>query len=157
MRRKRNEFRFFTSAFVPNFSAPFSRTETFASQRRCPFSMSQVETSMYCSLCFRSGKVRVRFFGAAHVRLADDLDQRRAGPVQVDVGVAIGIAEALMQALAGIIFHVDARDADPFHAAGELNVDVTVLGKRLIRTARSGSPSAGPDRSNFSGPFARRG
>ncbi len=72
------------------------------------------------------------FVGGAHIGLAHDLDQRRAAAVQVDVGVAVGIAEAIVLALAGIIFHVDAGDADALLPAVHLDIDEAVLGERLI-------------------------
>ncbi len=58
------------------------------------------------------GQVGVGFVGAAHVGLAHDFNQRRAAAVQIHVGVAVGVLETVMNALAGIVFHVDARDAD---------------------------------------------
>jgi hypothetical protein len=45
---KRTELRFFSSTFVPNFSSPTLRTETFASQRRFPFSMSASDAPTHC-------------------------------------------------------------------------------------------------------------
>ena len=58
------------------------------------------------------------FGGRAHVRLADDLDERDAAAVVVDVGAAIGIGKPFVQRLARVLFHVDARQADVFSAAG---------------------------------------
>ncbi len=58
------------------------------------------------------GQICVGLVGAAHVGLADDLDQRRAAAVEIDVGVAVGILEAVVNALAGVVFHVDAGHAD---------------------------------------------
>ena len=78
------------------------------------------------------GEVGVGFVGAAHVGLADDFDQRRAAAVQVDVGVAVGILEAVVDALAGVVFHVDARDADALVRAVHHDIDAAVLGQRLI-------------------------
>ncbi len=51
-------------------------------------------------------RIRDRFGGAAHVRLGDDLQQRRAGAVQVDAGHALIV---FMQRLAGIFFQMGAR------------------------------------------------
>ena len=78
------------------------------------------------------GEIRVRFVGAAHVRLAHDFDQWRSGAVQIHVGVAVGILEAFVDALAGVVFHVDARDPDALVDAADLDVDIAVLGQRLI-------------------------
>jgi hypothetical protein len=85
--------------------------------------MSQVETEMYWS---------VGFIGAAHVRLADDFDQRGAGTVEIDIGVFVGVLETVVDALAGVVFHVDARNADAFLHAVDFNVDPAMLGYRLI-------------------------
>ena len=49
------------------------------------------------------------FLRRAHVGLGDDLEQRRAGAVQVDAGQPW---QALVQRLAGVLFEVRARDAD---------------------------------------------
>ncbi len=47
-------------------------------------------------------------FGAGtHVGLGDDLQQRRAGAVEVDAGLAV---EILVQRLAGILFEMGARE-----------------------------------------------
>ena len=48
-----NEFMFLSSVLVPNAEAPAGRTETLASQRSDPFSMSQSETPIVCRV-FRS-------------------------------------------------------------------------------------------------------
>ena len=50
-----------------------------------------------------------RLVGGAHVRLGNDLQQRRAGAVQVDAGFAV---EILVQRLAGILFQMGARQTD---------------------------------------------
>jgi hypothetical protein len=49
-----------------------------------------------------------RFLCGAHHRLRDDLDQRRAGAVQVDAG---GAVEGVVQRLAGILLEMRAGDA----------------------------------------------
>ena len=121
-----------TSALVPNFSAPLSRTETLASQRRWPFSISQVDTSMNCRACLTSVRYAYASSELAHVGLADDFDQRRAAAIEIDVGVAVGILEAFVLALAGVVFHVDAGDADAFGCAVDHDIDEAVLGERLI-------------------------
>ena len=64
----------------------------------------------------------------AHVGLGDDLDERHAAAVVVDVGAAIGIGEALVQRLAGVLFHVDAREADA--AALAVDGDVEAAAER---------------------------
>ena len=77
---------------------------------------------------------RRRVFRCAQIRLGDDLDERRAGAVQIDVTPAIGIREAFVQQLAGVLLHVHARDADvvvgtPVVAAGP---DQAVGRQRLL-------------------------
>ncbi len=78
------------------------------------------------------GQKRVGFVRIPHIGIADNLDQRRAGPVQVDVSEAVGILESVMNALAGVVFHVDARDADALLRPVDLDIDVAMLGERLI-------------------------
>ena len=50
--------------------------------------------------------------GCADVGLGDDLDQRRAAAVEIDVGARGGVCKAVVDALAGVLFHVEAGDAD---------------------------------------------
>ena len=57
-------------------------------------------------------QIFVGLVGRGDVGLADDLDQGNAGAVEVDGGFLVGIGEALVQALAGVFFEVDAGDAD---------------------------------------------
>ena len=47
---------FFSSVLTPNSLLPAGRTETLASQRSDPFSMSQSETPTVCSVFFRSAR-----------------------------------------------------------------------------------------------------
>jgi hypothetical protein len=62
------------------------------------------------------------FPARTHVRLGDDLQQGRAGAVQVDAGHAV---EVFVQALAGVLFQVGAGDADGFfHAVAGLVADL---------------------------------
>ena len=58
------------------------------------------------------GEVLEGLVGCAEVGLGDDLDQRRAAAVEVDVGARGGVGKAVVEALAGVLFHVQARDAD---------------------------------------------
>ena len=50
--------------------------------------------------------------GRAQVGLRDDFNQRRAAAVEVDVGARGGVGKAVVEALAGVFFHVQTRDAD---------------------------------------------
>ena len=43
--------------------------------------------------------------GELQVRLADDLDQRRAGPIEIDQAAALGV-----RGLAGVLLQVDALE-----------------------------------------------
>ena len=53
------------------------------------------------------------FFRIAHVRFGDDLDQRRAGPVQVDAGHGPSgfVGERFMQRFAGVFLQVGVVNA----------------------------------------------
>ena len=61
---------------------------------------------------FQPRQIFVGFIGRTHVRLADDLGQRHAGAIQIDRGSVGGVGKALVQALAGVFFQVQAGDAD---------------------------------------------
>ena len=78
------------------------------------------------------GQVCMRFVGAADVGLADDLNQRRAAAVEIHVGIAVGVLEAVVNALARVVLHVDPRDADALLFALDLNFHPAVLGQRLV-------------------------
>jgi hypothetical protein len=74
----------------------------------------------------------VGFLGGAQVGLADDLDERRAAAVQVEIGMLVGVGKAVVQALARVFFQVHAGNADLPRAAGGWNFDAAELGKRFI-------------------------
>ena len=57
-------------------------------------------------------QVFVGFVGRSDVGLADDFNQRHAGAVEVDGSLFGGVGKAFVQALAGVFFQMDARDAD---------------------------------------------
>ena len=82
--RNLNEFMFLSSVFVPSSVSPRGRTETLASQRSDPFSMSQSETPIVWSVFLSSAEERQRLLGRADVGLGHDLDERRAAAVEVD-------------------------------------------------------------------------
>ena len=69
---------------------------------------------------FQAGQVFVGFVGRGEVGLADDFDQRDAGAVEIDGGgfarasEPSEVAEAFVQAFAGVFFEVNAGDADFF-------------------------------------------
>src|SRR5690349_4559685 len=74
----------------------------------------------------------MRFIRCAQIRLAYNLDERCAGAVEIHIAVTLGIFEAVMDALAGVVFHVYARDADALLAVFGGNVQMAVFGQRLI-------------------------
>ena len=74
----------------------------------------------------------MRLVGAAQVRLADDLDQRRSAAIEVHIGISIGVREPVVNTFAGVVLHVHARNSDPFVHTIHRNIDVTMLGQRLI-------------------------
>ncbi len=78
------------------------------------------------------GQEREGFGGTAKIGLGDDFDQRRTATVQVDIGIFARIFKPVVDTLAGVIFHVDAGDADALPDALHLNLDIAVLGKRLV-------------------------
>jgi len=58
----------------------------------------------------------------------------RAAAVQIEISVRGGVIEAFVEALAGILFHVQACDADAFCAAiAGGHVDPAVLGQGLVK------------------------
>ncbi len=76
--------------------------------------------------------VRDGFLGRAHVGLRDDLEQRRAGAVQVDAREPV---EVLVQRLARVLLEVRARDADRLlRAVLEHDVERAVLARSAART-----------------------
>ena len=81
---------------------------------------------------FYLGQIGVGLIGAAHIGLADDFDQRRAAAVEVHIGIAAGILEALVDALAGVVLHVNAGHANAFRGAIDHDIDVAPLGEWLV-------------------------
>jgi len=77
-------------------------------------------------------EIGVGFVRAAHVGFADDFDQRRAAAVEVHVGITVGVLEAVVDALARVVFHVDARHADALRDAVHHDIDAAVLPQRLV-------------------------
>ena len=134
---------FLSSVRVPSRSSPRSRTETLASQRSWPFSMSASEISSQ-----RTRRCSARMNSAASSALAelgrrDDLDERHARAVEIDVRDRADVG-----VLAGVLLEVDALQ---LHALAPRRRRSGRGGRSRTaarRTARSGSPSAGPDRSS---------
>src|SRR5262249_10614749 len=72
------------------------------------------------------------FVGTAHIGLAHDFDERGAAAVQIDVRVAVGIFKAVVNAFAGVVFHVHASDADAPLCSVDGDIDVATFGHWLI-------------------------
>ena len=70
--------------------------------------------------------------GRPHVGLADDLDERHAAPVVVDVGATIGVGETLVQRLTRVLFHVDARQADVLGLTLDSDVEAATQCERQL-------------------------
>src|SRR5260370_25842948 len=65
--------------------------------------------------------------------LGQNFKQRSGRAVEVNVAALTGIMNTLVQALASVLFEVQARDADALGAAcGGFNVNISVLGQRLV-------------------------
>ncbi len=82
------------------------------------------------------------------VRLGDDLDERHAAAVEVEMGPAIGVREAVVQRLAGVLLHVHAGDADLLAARTASGTRPRRRARAAGRTGRSDSPWAGRGRSS---------
>ncbi len=69
-----------------------------------------------------------RFCGGAHLRLRDNLQQRRAGAIEVDAGHAV---EVFVQRLAGVLFHMGAGEVDHSFGVAHLDLQRAALDNRL--------------------------
>ena len=76
-------------------------------------------------------EIRLGLLGAREVGLADDLQQRRAGAVEIDQAVAAA-ALLVVQHLAGVLFQVDADDADPPGAGGRGDLQPAVVAEGQV-------------------------
>ena len=77
--------------------------------------MLQSETPRYVEQQLQLGEIGLGLGRRTHVGLRDDLQQRRAGAVQIDA--AVGLAGLLVvHALAGVFFQMGPDDADPLAA-----------------------------------------
>ena len=77
-------------------------------------------------------QIFVRFLGGANVRLTHNFHQRRAAPVQVDVGALARVVESFVHTLAGVLFHVQSCDADTLCSFRRWHIDPAVLAERLV-------------------------
>ena len=108
----RNEFMFLTSTRVPKASSPRSRSETFASTRIWPRSMSASLAPIARISSWKLLRVASGLLGGADLRLGHDLHQRRAGPVEVDQRgpAAVGAGGVAVDELGGVLLEVRPRD-----------------------------------------------
>ena len=110
--RKRNEFRFLTSAFVPSaVVAGRTHRHVGVAAQAALLHVAVVDAEPHEDRAQAAEELR-GVGRRPQVGLGDDLDERHAAAVEVDVGLAIGVGKPLVQRLAGVLFHVDARDAD---------------------------------------------
>ena len=129
---KRKLLTFLTSALVPNFSCATRADADVGVAAQGAFLHVAVGDAGVEQDFLEAREVFVGFVGRADVGLGDDFDQRRAAAVEVDVGAGGGVGEAVMEAFAGVLFHVQAGDADALWAGRRGDVDVAVLGDGLV-------------------------
>ena len=147
---------FLISRLGAELRLPQRRALTLASTRRDPSSMLASLDADVLEDLFERTQVRAGLCRGAHVRLADDFDERHAGAVQVDRGLA---GEAVVERLARVLFHVDARDADRDRLAdvASRRSGPNRRSQAVDRTARSGIPWAGRGRSSSCARRSRSG
>ena len=118
---------FFSSVRVPSAGSPRRRIDTLASHRSWPFSMSASEMSSQrtrrCKRAHQLGGV----VGGAELGPGDDLDERHAGAVEIDVR-----DRAVVHVLAGVLLEVDPDQRHRDHAVGGDDVDRAALAQRLV-------------------------
>ena len=103
---------FLTSTRVPNGSVPRGRSETFASTRIWPRSMSASRRADRAQQQLQLLGVAAGLLGGPDVRLGDDLHQRRAGPVEVDEADLAAAGVGGVDELGGVLLEVGPGDAD---------------------------------------------
>ena len=133
---KLNEFMFLSSVRVRSSSEPSGRTETLTSKRSEPFSISASEIPSSTTV-WRSSW-RKRFACSAEWRSGpgDDLDERRAGAVEVDER-AVGAGDpplgaAHVHVLGGVLLEVRPNDPDLELAVGRRQRQLPVDAERLV-------------------------
>ena len=108
---------FFTSALVPKLLlAARPDADIGVAAQRAFFHVAVGDAGVEQDL-LEAGEVFEGLVGRADVGLGDNLDQRCPAAVQVEIGARGGVGEAVVQALAGVFFHVQPGDADLFVAA----------------------------------------
>ncbi len=82
---------------------------------------------------FQAREVFEGFVGGADVGLGDNLNQRSSAAVEVEIGAGSGVGKPVVEALAGVFFHVQPGDADALHGAVRCgHLDEAVLGDGLV-------------------------
>ena len=81
-----NEFRFFTSARVPNVSVPFGLMEILASHLKLPSSILPSQMSKIAKNGPKLPQISSGFFSGADIRFTDNLHQGYAGSVEINHG-----------------------------------------------------------------------
>ena len=126
---------FLISTFVPNPSCPDrpERDVRVAAER--PLLHPDVAHVERLQRRAELTQVRGGLLGRAHVGLAHALHQRHARAVVVDqrvVGLVDPARRAAVRRLAGVLLHVDARDADPPRLAVDVDVQVAADADRQV-------------------------
>jgi hypothetical protein len=121
--RKRKELRFLISRRVPNSFWPRAHRDVGVAAEGAFLHVAVADADPRHQGVQGLG-VGHGLGGGAHVRLGDDLQQRRAGAVEVDAGHAV---EVFVQRLAGVLFQVGAGDADGLGRVADLDVEAAAL------------------------------
>ena len=141
-----------TSALVPNLSCALEHDAYVGVTAEGAFFHVDVGDAGVEEDLFEARKVLVGLVGGADVGFGDDLDERSSAAVEVDVGARDRVGEAVVEALAGVLFQVEAGDADALGVACCVgDVDLAVLGERLVELRDLVALGRGRGRSSFCG------
>ena len=111
-RTKRKLLTFLTSALVPKLLRAFeAHADVGVAAQRTLLHVAVGDAAVEQDL-LEARQVLEGLVRGADVGLGDDLGQRRAAAVQVEIGARGGVGKAVVEALAGVLFHVQAGDAD---------------------------------------------
>ena len=127
--RKRKLFMFLSSVLTPRPWLPTGRSEMLASQRRLPSSMFTSETPICLIVRPQQRQPFAGCGSVAQVGLGDDLDQRRAAPVEVDQRLVRAVDASRLRdvdELRRVLLEVDAMDAHLAEAAPGRQRDVVL-------------------------------
>ena len=122
---------FLTSTRVPNASLPTGRSETLASTRIWPLSMAASRGADGHEQQAQLLGVAAGRLGVVDDRVADDLQERRAGAVEVEQADRPA-AEARVDEARRVLLEVRPRDADLRPAAGGLHDEPARRGQRQL-------------------------